>query len=479
MLSLPLASRRKALPALLALAAAAPACLAQFDPANGQWGKEDPRDIRVMTYNVQDGICSSTTRKSQAGADWDALVRTVAALKPDVIIFQETGDNSGNNTGSGVDSVANLTTTFELFIRGGVDPFRGGNVSFFLQAYDASLDYHIFVSTNSDNFNRNVILSRYPFLDLTGDGESTISDVDFTFPDDWNPTFGNGGIRGHQFAEIDLPDELYAGDLVVGNSHLKAGGSSSDRNQRRQAAQVVAYNNHNLIGGALTGTPDPNNAISDAPPPTDILDVNTPCIWGGDWNDDDGFLNNPSGPQYWFLQGGGGANDGTDRDGSNSSYDQATDFFTGSNGTLGSSKLDYLAYWDSIATQRHAYVFNTLSIPGGNFPPEIAGFAGGAALTTLIAAAHRPVFADYILPEAPEDTCLADLTLDGVCDTAAGGGDGVTLSDFSCYLSLWSGNMNIADITVDGVCDPDAGGGDGVTLSDFSCYLSLWSAGCP
>jgi len=35
-----------------------------------------------------------------------------------------------------------------------------------------------------------------------------------------------------------------------------------------------------------------------------------------------------------------------------------------------------------------------------------------------------------------------------------------------------------AGITVDGVCDYGAGG-DGVTLSDFSCYLSTWSAGCP
>jgi len=472
-------ARRHATAALLALAATAPAGLAQFDPANGDWSKDDPRDIRVMTYNVQDGICSSTPRKGQAGGDWDALARTVAALKPDVIIFQETGDNSGNNTGSGVDSVANLTTTFELFVRGGADPFRGGTASFNVQAFDPALDYHIFVSTNSDGFNRNVILSRYPFLDLNGDGEATYSDVDFTFPDYWNPNFGNGGIRGQQFAEIDLPDELYAGDLVIGNAHLKSGSSTSDRNQRRTAAQVVAYNIYYNYGGAQTGTPDPNGVISDAPPPTMVLDENTPVIWGGDWNEDDGFLNNPSGPQYWFLQGGGGSNDGTDRDGSNSSYDQATDFFNGNNGTLNNSKLDYIAHWDSVATQRRAHVFNSLTIPGGNFPPEIAGFAGGAALTTLIAADHRPVFADFILPEPPADTCVADITIDGVCQPDQPTDGVATLSDFSCYLSLWSGLMNDADITVDGVCDPDTGGGDGVTLSDFSCYLSLWAAGCP
>ncbi|MEL7474296.1 MAG: GC-type dockerin domain-anchored protein, partial [Planctomycetota bacterium] len=286
--------------------------------------------------------------------------------------------------------------------------------------------------------------------------------------------------RGHQFAEIDLPDDMYAGDLVVGNSHLKAGGGSNDLSQRRLAAQAVSYNIHYWYGGDGGVTPDPNNVVSDGPPASMVLDENTPVIWGGDWNQDDSFLTNPSGPQFFMLQGGGGSGDGTDADGSNSSYDVATEFFSGNNATLGSSKLDYIAYQDSIATLRHSHVFNSLSIPGGNYPPEVAGYSGGAALVTLIAADHRPVFADFILPEPPpEPECFADITFESTCDVAAPTDGAVTLSDFSCYLSLWSTSDPFADITMESTCDVVTGGGDGVTLSDFSCYLSEWSLGCP
>src|SRR5690242_7976662 len=77
---------------------------AQWNPPGGQWGKVDPADLRVMTWNVQDGICSSQP-KLEGNNSWCALARLVAALKPDVLILQETGDNSGNGTGSGSDSV--------------------------------------------------------------------------------------------------------------------------------------------------------------------------------------------------------------------------------------------------------------------------------------------------------------------------------------------------------------------------------------
>ncbi len=71
--------------------------------------------------------------------------------------------------------------------------------------------------------------------------------------------------------------------------------------------------------------------------------------------------------------------------------------------------------------------------------------------------------------------CVADVTTDG---SSNGLPDGeVTLSDFSYYLTLWSGRDPIADVTTDGTSN---GMPDGeVTLSDFSYYLVLWSAGCP
>jgi len=71
----------------------------------------------------------------------------------------------------------------------------------------------------------------------------------------------------------------------------------------------------------------------------------------------------------------------------------------------------------------------------------------------------------------------ADITDNGTCQPGTQEGV-VTLSDFSCYLSLWSAGDPLADITPTGTCMPGMGG-DGVDLSDFSCYLATWSAGCP
>ena len=76
---------------------------AQWNPTAGQWGKVDPADLRVMTWNVEDGICASNA-KVEGHNDWCALTRIVAALKPDVLFLEECGDNTGEGTGSGVDT---------------------------------------------------------------------------------------------------------------------------------------------------------------------------------------------------------------------------------------------------------------------------------------------------------------------------------------------------------------------------------------
>jgi hypothetical protein len=379
---------------------------AQWDPHNAEWGKSDPAHLRVMTWNVQDSICSSSSRKKEQLGDWHAVVCIVASLRPDVLIIQEAGDNSGNGTGSGVDSVADLETTIDLFLRGGNDPFRGGQVTSYVQKYAPGYDLpHVFVSAANDGFNRNVILSRHPFADLNGDGRSLLSDIPFIAPDAWAPG-GNGGIRGHQFAEIDLPDDVYAGDLVIGNSHLKAGGNSSDHADRVRAAKNVGYYIFYLFAGAGTGVPDPNNKIADNPAAERVLDENTAVIWGGDWNEDEVRNGNTVGPADWFVQGGGpGGNDGTDRDTTDARYDSATEFFTGSRVTQGStSKLDYIAAWDSVATAVREVVFLSSAIPSGGFPPELLNFptpdSPNPLLASNVASDHRPVFVDFALPSA-------------------------------------------------------------------------------
>lgn len=418
-------TRSTLLAIVLGLVAAAPFANAQWDPDNGQWGESDPDNLRVMTWNVQDSICSSATDKREQFGDWHALVCIVASMQPDILILQETGDNSGNGTGSGVDSVNTLTTVIDLFLHGGNDPFEGGTVTSYVQKYAPGFDMpYVFVSSSNDGFNRNIILSRYPFADLNGDNKSKLSDIPFVAPDEWTQG-GNGGIRGYQFAEIDLPDNIYPGDLVVGNAHLKAGGGSSDHNDRVRAAKNVGYYIYHLFGGAGTGTPDPHDKIADNPDATNILDANTPVIWGGDWNEDEQRNGGTLGPADWFARGGSlGGSDGTDRDTTDSRYDDARDYFSGSRTTQSSSKLDYIAAWDSIATPAREFVFLSSTIPSGKFPPELLNFPTpqnpNPLLASNTASDHRPVIVDFILPtdnESPPGPFDLVSPADGSTDT--------------------------------------------------------------
>lgn len=393
--------KRTAIAACLLAALFACTATAQWDPANAQWGKTEPTDIRVMTWNVEDGICR-TADKDHTTNSWAALVRIVAAMQPDILILQEAGDNSGNNTGSGVDSVSNLTTVLDLFFHGGSDPFEGGTVTQYVQAYAPGYDLpHIYVSTATDNFNRNVILSRWPFADLNGDGKATIPD--FVVGSNATPiSGGSGGIRGYQFAEIDLPNDTYLGDIVVGNGHLKAGGSSSDYDDRLEAAQNIWYYARYFYNGNGTSTPDPENAIISAPNPTSVLNEFTPIIMGGDLNEDE-VTNGRRGPASWFAEGPT-ANDsttGVDADGTDGIIDASSEFFSGDLDTQGSSKLDHLIWQDSVAQRRRSFIFQSAEVPLSSMPPEIDNFgfppANNGALTSSFASDHFPIIADFIV----------------------------------------------------------------------------------
>ncbi|MGB0715778.1 MAG: hypothetical protein ACPGXK_07865 [Phycisphaerae bacterium] len=393
-----------------------------FDPVNGDWTKTFSTDVRVMTYNVEDGIRSNINKTSTLG-NWAAIVRQVAAFKPDILILQETGDIG---VPGGVDSVSELETVLDLFLYGGPDPFVGGTVTQFVQAFDPTFDLpHVFVSFNSDGFNRNVIMSRYPFVDLNGDGKATISDLLNLTADEYQ-NGGDGGIRGFMFAEIDLPDDQYTGDLVIGNAHLKSGGSSSDRADRLEASQNTAYFVDYFYNGAGTGSPDPNNKIFDMPNATSILGPDTPVIIGGDWNEDE-LTNGRRGPAAWMTEAEfAGSTDGTDRDRSDATYDSAVEFCTGNRSTQSSSKLDYIAWQDSIATPRVSFVFNSSSVGAcADFPPEFSGFFPPGGITGL-ASDHRPVIVDFILPlgkslcSGVDCTFLDDDCAVGVCNPLTG-----------------------------------------------------------
>lgn len=395
------------------------ASLAQWSPLTGEWGKDDPADIRVMTWNVGDALTSSNI-KTEALNNWSGLAVVIASVQPDIILFQEAGDNSGNGTGGGVDSPATLALVVDLLMNGGSDPFRGGAVGAFVAAYAPGYTppAHVFVSGESDGFNRNVIVSRWPFADLNGDGIATRSDIPFV----QNVSYaagGDGGIRGFQFVEIDLPDEVYAGDLVVGNAHLKAFGDASSMQQRENAARNVAFFIDHYYNGAGTTTPDPLGVISDAPQPTSILGDDTAVIIGGDWNEDEA-TNGRKGPAEWLIRAQNtGGTDGTDRDRTDSTFDAATNPITGDPDTRGGSKLDYLAWQDAVVTQRRAWIFDTTTLNSVNAPPAIFAFPIPNFVLQFsgVASDHLPVVADFTAPLAP--ACASDINGDGVVN----GGD--------------------------------------------------------
>lgn len=439
------------------LACAAGSATAQWDPASGDWLKSDPTDLRVMTWNVQDAICSSNTRKTDVFNDWNALVRIVAGLQPDVLILQEAGDNSGNGTGSGVDSVANLTTTLELFIRGGTDPFNGGApVTSFVQLFAPGYDLaHIFVSGATDGFNRNVILSRHPFADINGDG--IFQQTTFVLAPDAYQGGGSAGIRGFTYAEIDLPDDVYAGDMVIGNSHLKAGGSSDDFDQRRVAAQNIAYFLDYFYNGAGGPTADPNGKILVPPTTPPTLGDDDVVVWGGDWNQRVG----GKGPAEWMTEAQlRGGTDGTDRDRSDSVYDRAVHPITGDTSTQSSSKIDFLAWQDSIADARRAFIFRSSGsgMTVANQPEPVRTYPVSPLSASGLASDHRPVIVDLVLPLA-EPACPIDFNDDGLLD----------FFDVSAFLQLFNAQDPAADLNDDGLLD----------FFDVSAFLQLFGAGCP
>ncbi len=434
-----------------------------WDPNNGDWSKSDATDFRVMTWNVQDGICS-TNNKQDLLNNWSAIVRTIAAMKPDVLILQECGDNSGNGTGGSGDSATTLATVMGLLIDGGTDPFLGGTVGSYLKLYDPALDYPtVFVSSDGDGFNRNVIISMHPLGDLNADAsnQTRYSDI-VVFADEYAPGI-DGGIRGYQFCELDLPDEIYAGDVVIGNGHLKAGGSFSDGVQREEAAQDIAYWIDYFYNGAGTGIPDPNNVIPFNIPGTTILDANTPVIWGGDLNQNLGAASgNSKSPAEWTTQAvNSGGSDGTDRDGTDSEWDAASHPLTGDVSTQGSSsKLDFLCWQDSIVSTRRQVIFRSSNgWPAGTpYPPPIDTYTGNAGLISSRASDHRPVIIDFILPLAPPPECPGDLNGDNTVDTA----------DLGTLIAQFGGPGS-ADLNDDGVVD----------TADLGILIGEFGNSCP
>jgi hypothetical protein len=302
-----------------------------------------------------------------------------------------------------------------------------------------------------------MILSRYPFADINGGGAELSNFV--VLPDEYQ-SGGNGGIRGFMFGEIDLPDEMYAGDLVIGNVHMKAGGSSGDFEDRETASLNTAYFIDYYYNGAGSGISDPNNRVA-VPNTGTALDENTPVIWGGDFNQ------NPSStsPSAITTQAATlGGTDGTDRDRSDSMFTNASQPVSGDTSTQGSSsRLDYICWQDSIAQVRRQFIFRSSgsNMSVGRIPFPASTFPVNPISISSLASDHRPVIVDFILPEATNDPCPAppDYTDDDV----------LNFFDVSVFLGAYNIQDPIADINGDGT----------LNFFDVSAFLNLYNAGCP
>src|SRR5258707_7142428 len=164
---------------------------------------------------------------------------------------------------------------------------------------------------------------------------------------------------------------------------------------------------YNGNGGAL---PDQVGKIDDSTPAKSVLDAQTPIVIGGDWNEDE-YTNGTKGPADWLAMAltTGGTSDGTDHDGTDSTYDHALDYFSGSDDThVSGAKYDYLCWQDSIVAQQLAFVFESSTLPAGALPPELAGYLTPATASAT-ASDHRPVVVDLAYP-------IVDCNGNGIAD---------------------------------------------------------------
>ena len=158
-------------------------------------------------------------------------------------------------------------------------------------------------------------------------------------------------------------------------------------------------------------------------------------------------------PAAWFTEAEFfGSNDGTDRDRTDATYDEAVEYFSGGRKTWnpGSGKLDYIIWQDSIAALRRAFVFYSGgSTPYSALPSEILSYASPGSVS-YDASDHRPVIADFDLP----------LVADGECNPCGGYVPG----DANC-----DGNINSFDIDpfVTALADQDAW--EGSYECDYFC----------
>ncbi|MEQ8820164.1 MAG: lamin tail domain-containing protein [Sumerlaeia bacterium] len=319
---------------LLALTLSLATAAAAFDPASGDYGKADPADVRVLSYNTERNFIAEP-------ATDDAFARVLQSIQPDIIVMQEVVD--------GIQDVEFQTRLNSLLPNG-----DGSSWSVHFGEFGGIY---------------NVVMARWP---LTMRRTDTIPESD---------------TRGVTLALVDLPDSIYAQDLYLGGVHLKCCNSDGTEQARRQrAADAIA----SWFGDART-----SGGFLDLPANTPMVTLGDFNLVGGpssfspattlvtgDIQDETTF-----GPD---IKG--------DWDGSDLTDLMPADPFTGDTDTWRSSssnptsRLDRFFYTDSAVEIPTSFVFNTLTMPNSVLQALGLNFDDTTPDRT---ADHLPLVADF------------------------------------------------------------------------------------
>jgi len=361
-----------------------------FNPLIGDYSKEQPLDIRIMSYNTEGAFIANASHDA-------AFDRIFTAINPDLICLQEIPISVSSTT---------MAARFNSIL-----PIGGAGWQ---------VHYGLLAGT------RNAIVSRYPLLLKRTD------------------TIPASSTRGVTIALADLPNATYPVDVYLLGVHLKCCGDpgGSEDESRQRSADAIA----NWLGDARGAFRPSGDNIS--------LPANTPMIVLGDFNMVGGpqpestlltgdIIDNPT-----F-----GADVKGDWDITDITNLNPLDPFTGQNftwqgsGSFDPSPLDRMMTTDSAFNAANKFILNS-----DTMTPSARSTAGLLAGDTLPANSsdHLPIVVDLRIV----DVCVADADEDGTPDCTDGcPNDPLRVAPGLCGCNVPAAVQGSGDVNRDNVLD--------------------------